>query len=178
MLPAPFGQKSSCIDVFHVKHWSALENSIGQHIQTGHPQCMRFVCFFMYFAASLFGTHSTSLTCPIISLSLSPESTQDPNMLFSFSLSALCSHLCTSQGRPSCVVHPSPSVLHSTSPDYCTLPKDIADLVTAQAMPLPLKEIYMYLLHHEASLCADLQITPWRDTSTQNALEVCFCSQQ
>lgn len=146
--------------------------SLGQHIQTGHPQCMRF--FLNVFAASLFGTHSTSLTCPIISLSLSPESTQHPNMLFSFSLSALCSHLCTSQGRPSCVFHPSPSVLHSTSPDYCTLPKDIADMVTAQAMPLPLWEIYMYLLHYEASLCADLQITPWRDTSIQNVWRYVF----
>lgn len=73
--------------------------------------------------------------------------------------------LCTSQGRSNRVFQPSPSVLHSTSPDYCALPKDIADLVTAQATPLPASEICP--LPCEASLCtqlADLKITPRRDT--------------
>lgn len=118
-----------CTDSFHPGHWSALKIplvKLANHFYS------------VFFAVSLFGNHSTSLTCPAVSLSLSPDSTQYSNMLFSFSHSALCAHLCTSQGRPSWVFHPSPSVQYSTSLDYCTLQKDITDLVTAQATPLPL----------------------------------------
>ncbi|TMS22504.1 hypothetical protein E3U43_012769, partial [Larimichthys crocea] len=66
--------------------------------------------------------------------------------------------LCTPQGRPNCVFHPSPSVLHSTSRDYCTLPKDITDLVTAQAMPLPPLEIYSLSLSELDSLTLRLHL--------------------
>lgn len=60
-------------------------------------------------------------------------------------------HIGTSQGRSNCVFHPSPSVLHWSRQAYRTLPRDITDLVTVQAIPLPSLEIYW--LPQETLLC-------------------------
>lgn len=84
-------------------------------------------------------------------------------------------HLCTSQGRSNCVFHPSPSVLHSTSADYCTLSKRYprSGYCTSNATPL----VWRSTCCPVRPLCArlaDLKITPWRDTSIRDARRRAF----
>lgn len=95
-------------------------------------------------------TNSVTSWCVIPALFFFTFSVQLPNMLFSSS-QRFVAHIGTSQGRSNCVFHPSPSVLHSSRQAYRTLPRDIRDLVTVQAIPLPSLEIYW--LPQETSLC-------------------------
>lgn len=95
-------------------------------------------------------TNSVTSWCVIPALFFFTFSVQLPNMLFSSS-QRFVAHIGTSQGRSNCVFHPSPSVLHWSRQAYRTLPRDIRDLVTVQAIPLPSLEIYW--LPQETSLC-------------------------
>lgn len=95
-------------------------------------------------------TNSVTSWCVIPALFFLTFSVQLPNMLFSSS-QRFVAHIGTSQGRSNCVFHPSPSVLHWSRQAYRTLPRDIRDLVTVQAIPLPSLEIYW--LPQETSLC-------------------------
>lgn len=95
-------------------------------------------------------TNSVTSWCVIPALFFFTFSVQLPNMLFSSS-QRFVAHIGTSQGRSNCVFHPSPSVLHWSRQAYRTHPRDIRDLVTVQAIPLPSLEIYW--LPQETSLC-------------------------
>lgn len=95
-------------------------------------------------------TNSVTSWCVIPGHFFFTFSVQLPNMLFSSS-QRFVAHIGTSQGRSNCVFHPSPSVLHWSRQAYRTLPRDIRDLVTVQAIPLPSLEIYW--LPQETSLC-------------------------
>lgn len=95
-------------------------------------------------------TNSVTSWCVIPALFFFTFSVQLPNMLFSSS-QRFVAHIGTSQGRSNCVFHPSPSVLHWSRQAYRTLPRDIRDLVTVQAIPLLSLEIYW--LPQETSLC-------------------------
>lgn len=95
-------------------------------------------------------TNSVTSWCVIPAHFFFTFSVQLPNMLFSSS-QCFVAHIGTSQGRSNCVFHPSPSVLHWSRQAYRTLPRDIRDLVTVQAIPLPSLEIYW--LPQETSLC-------------------------
>lgn len=95
-------------------------------------------------------TNSVTSWCVIPAHFFFTFSVQLPNMLFSSS-QRFVAHIGSSQGRSNCVFHPSPSVLHWSRQAYRTLPRDIRDLVTVQAIPLPSLEIYW--LPQETSLC-------------------------
>lgn len=122
-------------------------NSIRKVIQSGQPHWPVILSSKCILLNDNLAKHSIRPTHPIISLSLSPQSTAYSNMLIPFlalSTSGRATSALLKDGER-CVYS---ALLHlygiQPAPDYRTPWKDITDCVTAQAAPLPLRKISGY----------------------------------